>query len=138
VNDPHAFLDTSVLLRHVLNDHADHSTRATAFIRRVESGERIVRISETIVFETVFVLGKTFQIPREAIRDALVPIIELPGIILPGKRIFTRVFELYIQRTGLSFADCYHLTLTENLGLNRIVAFDKGLGKVPGIIREEP
>jgi predicted nucleic acid-binding protein len=138
VNEPDAFLDTSVLLRHILNDHSDHSPRATALIVLIESGERVVRISETVVFETAFVLGKTFRMPRELIRDALFPIIELPGIVLPGKRIFTRVFELFLQRPSLSFADCYHLALTESLNLNKIVTFDQAMGRVPGIVREEP
>jgi predicted nucleic-acid-binding protein len=104
----------------------------------IESGARAVRVSETVVFEAAFVLGKYYQMPREIIRDSLVPIIELPGIVLPGKRIFSRVFELFLERASLSFADCYHLALTESLNLNRIVAFDQAMGRIPGIVREEP
>jgi predicted nucleic acid-binding protein len=31
------FLDTNVLLRHFLDDHADHSPRATAYLQRIDA-----------------------------------------------------------------------------------------------------
>jgi len=138
VNEPDAFLDTSVLIRHIMGDDANHSPRATAFLRVVAAGERAVRISDTVVFEAAFVLGRVYKMRRDDIRDALLPIIDLPGIVLPGKRIFARVFELFLERSSLSFADCYHLALTERLELGTIVAFDQAMGRVPGIVREEP
>jgi predicted nucleic acid-binding protein len=138
VNQPDAFLDTSVLLRHILNDHGDHSPRATALIREIERGHRTVQLSDTVVFESAFVLGRQYGMPRSLIQGALKPIINLPCIVLPGKSIYQRVFELFTLRASLSFADCYHLALTESLNLNRIIAFDRDLGTIPGVIREEP
>jgi predicted nucleic acid-binding protein len=132
-----AFLDTNILLRHVLGDHPEHSPRATAFLERVERGELTVRTANTVIFETVFTLQRQYRRPRDKIRDAILPLIELPGIVLPNKRRFRRVFELYLD-LNLSFADVYHAVLMEQLGLDEIVTFDRGFDRVPGIRRVEP
>ena len=136
--EPNAFLDTNVLLRQVLQDHADHSPRAMAFIVAVEQGERAVRLTDTVVFEAVFTLEKTYGVPRADIRDALQPVLDLPGVVLPGKRLFHEVFGLYVQEAGLSFADCYHATTAKHLGLATFLSFDRKIGRIEGITRIEP
>jgi predicted nucleic acid-binding protein len=79
-------LDTNVFLRHLLADHPIQSPRATAYLARIEQGELRVRTTEIVVFETVFNLQRLYKQPKATIRDALLPLIELPGIVLPSKR----------------------------------------------------
>jgi predicted nucleic acid-binding protein len=136
--EPDAFLDTNVILRHVLQDHPDHSPRAAALIVAIEQGQRAVRLADTVVFEAAFTLEKTYGVPRADIRDALRPIFDLPGVVLPGKLMLHDVFDLYVEEAGLSFADCYHATLAKQLQLGTILSFDRKMGRVPGIARAEP
>src|SRR5690242_12401680 len=98
------FLDTNVLLRHLLDDEASQSPRATAFLARVERGEIMVRTSDIVVFETVFTLQRRHRRSKNEIREALLALIELPGIFLPGKRHYRQIFELYVERNP-PFAD---------------------------------
>ena len=130
-------MDTNIILRHLLDDHPQHSPRATAFLLRVERGELQVRTTDTVVFETVFTLQRHYHQPRVAIRAAVLPIIELPGIVLPGKRRYRRVFDLYVD-LNLSFADAYHAVLVESLKLDAVLSFDRGFDRVPGITCIEP
>src|SRR5215217_4180250 len=131
------FLDTNIFLRHLRGDHADFSPRATALLRCIEQGTLKVRTSDTIVFETVFTLERFYKQSKEAIRGAFLPLIELPGIVLPGKRRFRRVFSYYIER-NIAFADAYHAVLTESLGLKQIVSFDRDFNRIASITRVEP
>lgn len=131
------FLDTNILLRHLLGDHPEQSPRATAYFRRIEGGELKVRTSDMVIFETVFTLERHYRQPKAKIREALLPLIELPGIVLPGKTRFARVFELYVD-LNLPFADAYHAALMEHLKLVEIVSFDREFNRVPGIRRVEP
>jgi predicted nucleic acid-binding protein len=131
------FLDTNIFLRHLRQDHPDHSPRATAYLARIEAGQTRARTADTVVFEAVFTLQKLYGQPRAAIRDALLPLIELPGIVLPGKRRLRRAFDLYVQ-ANVSFADAYHATLVESLDLAEIISFDQGLDRIPGLTRTEP
>jgi predicted nucleic acid-binding protein len=135
---PIPFLDTNVLLRHLRQDVAHQSPRATAYLSRIERGELTVRTSDTVIFETVFTLERTYKQPRASIRAALLPVLRLPSIVLPGKRRLRQVFDLYIQYPKLSFADCYHVALVEGLRLSSIVSFDRDYDQVPGLTREEP
>ena len=130
------FLDTNILLRHLRGDHPKLSPKATSIISRIEQGKLQARISDTVIFETVFTLKRTYKVPKEKIAGALAPILELPGIVLPGKRRFRRVFDLYLS-TNLGFADCYHLVFMNQLKIKEILSFDTDFDELPGLIRRE-
>ncbi len=134
---PLPFLDTNVLMRHLAQDHPEHSPRATAYLERVERGEVRVRIADTVVFETTFLLERHYRQSKATIRDALLPLLELPGFVLPGKRRLRRVFELYVDY-NVPFADAYHAALVEALNLGEIISFDRDFDRVPEIKRREP
>jgi predicted nucleic acid-binding protein len=72
--------------------------------------------------------------PKAAIRDSFLPLIELPGIVLPSKRRYRKVFSLYVE-SNLPFADAYHAVLMEQLNLTEIVSFDTDFDKIKGITR---
>lgn len=131
------FLDTNILMRHFLQDHAEQSPRATAYIARIERGELQVRISAIVVFEVAFLLERRYKQPKTIVRDLLLGFLALPGVILPGKRRFRRVFELYVT-LNIAFADAYHVAMMEQQGLNEVVSFDREFDRAPGIRRVEP
>ena len=130
------FLDSNVFLRHLRQDDPILSPKATAIFQRIERGELVVRTADTVIFETVFTLQRGYKQERSAIAAALLPLIELPGIILPGKRAYRKVFSLYRQG-GLGFADCYHVVLMERLKLQEVFSFDTDFDKVSGIKRQD-
>lgn len=136
-SSPPPFLDTNILLRHFTNDHPDHSPRATAFLTAIEAEQFRVRTAESVIFETVFTLQRQYHLPRQQIADLVLPILDLPGMELPGKQRFHAVFDYYI-RYNVSFIDAYHAVLMNRLHLTEIVSFDTDFDKLPGIIRREP
>ena len=132
-----AFLDTNVLWRHLLGDHPDHSPRATALIARIERDEVAVCTSDTVVFETVFTLERGFRQPKTRIRDEVLSVLELPAIMLHGKRRLRRAFDLYVQY-DIPFADAYHAALVEGCEPAAIISFDRDFDRIPGVQRREP
>ncbi|HLF08444.1 MAG TPA: PIN domain-containing protein [Dehalococcoidia bacterium] len=133
---PPVFLDTNILLRHLRQDDPVMSPKATAILTQIERGELQVRTTDTVIFETVFTLQRSYAQPRELIAEALQPLLELPGIRLPGKRIYRQVFALY-QSGRLGFADCYHVAVMQRLGINEILSFDSDFDRIPGVRRRE-
>ena len=131
------FLDTNVLLRHRRADNAEHSPRATAYLERIEREELKVRTADTVIFEAVFTLERSYRQPKAAIRDALLPLIALPGIVLPRKRRFQTAFRFYVD-LNISFADAYHAALMVEQKLTEVVTFDHHFDRIPGITRVEP
>ncbi len=130
------FLDTNFLLRHIRQDVPEHAAKALRVLASIEAGHLTVLTSDTVVFETVFTLERSYHVSRSDIADAVLPLVELSGIELPGKRIYRRVFELYLS-TRLGFADSYHVALMERLGMTEVFSLDTDFDRVPGIQRRE-
>ena len=129
-------LDTNIFLRHLRQDDPVLSPKATAILTRIEQGELQVRTSDLVIFETVFTLQRSYKQPKDRVAEAVLPLLELPGIILPGKRNFRDVFALY-RATRLGFADCYHVVLMQRLGITEVLSLDTDFDHVPGIERRE-
>lgn len=117
-----SFLDTNIFLRHLLQDHPDHSPRATACLEKIERGELKIR---------------TFKQPRTQIRENVLLLLGLPGIVLSGKSRFWKVFDYYVN-LNISFADAYHIVFMERLRLEEIITFDQGFDRAATIRRVEP
>ena len=132
------FLDTNLFLRHLTQDDAVLSRRATALFRRVAAGAETLETADTVVFETVFTLQRFYQLSRSDIRDGVLPLLFLPGVRLPNKRRYRRAFDLYTSMPALSFADCFHVATMEQRGLTRMVSFDRALSRIPTLKRMEP
>lgn len=130
------FLDTNILLRHLRQDDPVLSPKATAILTRIERGELQAQTSDIVIFEAVFTLQRAYRQPRERIAEALLQLIELPGIVLVGKRKYREVFTLYCAGP-LGFADCFHVVLMKRMGLAEILSFDTDFERVAGIRRRE-
>jgi predicted nucleic acid-binding protein len=132
------FVDTNILLRHLLQDHSDHSPRATSLIARISEGVITAYISETVIFEVLFTMSKTYGVPRPQSRELIAALLSMPNLILPNKSDTVEAMRLWVQESPLSFADCYHLVRTKSLGLTEICSYDRKMGRYPGVTRVEP
>lgn len=133
------FLDSNVLLRHLTDDDPAAAHACFALIQAIENGEVTAWTSDLVIAEVVFVLSnkRTYNLDRETIRDLLLPLIELPGLKLPRKRLYRRVFELYTSQP-LDYVDAYHVALMERRGATTVFSYDRHFDRVPGIQRREP
>lgn len=134
-----SFLDTNVFLRHLLNDDPVQSPAALTLFRAIEQGTISVWTSDLVVAELVFVLSnkRTYHVPREALRDMLLPLLDLPGIKLAGKRLYHRVFALYVSEP-IDYIDAYHATLVEQQQGRALYSFDTDFDRIPEIARTAP
>ena len=131
------FLDTNILLRHLSQDHPDHSPRATALLKQVEDGKLRLRLSDLVIAETVFTLERSYKVPKAHIAAALLSLLTLSGIELRGKRKYTRVFDLYV-RLNISYADAYLAVAMSQARSSQIYSFDRDFDRVPTVSRIEP
>jgi len=131
------FLDTNIFLRHLTGDIPEQAQKATSFFEKIERGELKAVTSDIVVLEAVWTLGRYYKKNKQEIRDALLPLLELTHIHIPGKRRLRRVFDLYVG-LNIPFADAYIIVFMEKNNLNQIVSFDHEFDKVEGIERKEP
>jgi len=133
------FLDTNIFLRQILNDLPDQSPACLALFQAIERGEIAVWTTDLAIAEVVYVLAgrRTYAFPRAAIRDALLPLLELSHLRLARKRIYTRVFELYVN-LPISFVDAFHIALVETRPDKEVYSFDADFDRVSGVRRLRP
>ena len=62
------YLDTNVFIRHITQDHHDHSPRASALFERVEARKLQLRTSDPVIFEVVNTLQTFYKAARMAMR----------------------------------------------------------------------
>lgn len=133
-----AVIDTNILLRHLLNDHPDHSSRASRLLLEVRQGRKTVYCPDTAIFEAVYILTGLASTPRTIAADSLSRVIEVPGIEMTHKEAILSALQFWVEQPALDFADCYHLALTKALGLDAIYTFDRRMDRFPVVARLEP
>ena len=94
------YIDANIILRYVLDDHAELSPRAKKFI-----GENIVETPIETLCEVVFVLTRVYGIARKEITDTLLDFYENTNCILPHRKAVIRGVEFFGEK-NLDFVDC--------------------------------
>jgi len=133
------FLDTNILLRHLLNDVPAQSQAAHRLIRAIEAGSVVAWTSALVIAEIVFALEnpKTHHVGRSTLADHLQPLLALPHLKLERKRLYPRIFELYVS-LPIDYVDAYHAALLEHYGQHELYSFDQDFDAIPGMTRREP
>lgn len=80
------FLDTSIIVRYITGDPPE---MAEAAARLLDEGEPLI-LSEIALLETAHVLASVYQVPRPALVDALVALVQKSNLrlaVLPKPRV---------------------------------------------------
>jgi predicted nucleic acid-binding protein len=131
-------IDSNILARHLLQDIPDHSARSTRLFERAVRGEVELFIPSTVVAEISWLLIRQRRVPKNDVADALIELFQAGGIMVENLEVVINALRFLKRSSGLSFVDCYHLALAEELGMNRIYSFDKKMDRYPGVERIEP
>jgi len=94
------YIDANIILRYILNDHAELSLKAKNLIN-----ENIVETPIEVLCEVVFVLIRTYGIARKDIADTLLDFYESTNCILPHREAVISGIE-YFGKKNLDFVDC--------------------------------
>ncbi|MCA9858261.1 MAG: PIN domain-containing protein [Thermomicrobiales bacterium] len=138
---PTRLLDTNILLRLILFDDPDQSTRTGELFQQLADEAFEGLLSMTAVFETVYVLERTgYKDNRAWIADSIKLVTGAKGVrfIDNEQRYLLDTLSLYREHAQLSFADCYHAVLALAHCDGEIYTFDKEFRRVAGITRLEP
>ncbi len=132
------FLDTNIIVYHLTHTPESFGERCTAFLLALGEGRRSAECSSTVIHEATFVLDRQIRVPRAAIASKLGDIVRIEAIHFDHRQAILDALDFWANQGSLTFADCYHLALTKNLGLDTIVSFDKRMNRYPGVARAEP
>ena len=132
------FLDTNILLQHLVRGGERKSVACRDLLLRLERGGEVAVANDIVVFELVYIRQSTrhYGLSRSRIRELLDPIIRLRGLRLPRKPLYARTFDLYCD-TRVSFADAFNAAYMESLGVTEVYSYDTDFDGITGITRVE-
>lgn len=100
---PRVLLDTSVILRYVLDDHAELSARASAVFADAEAKRCVLVVDDVALAEAVWVLTSFYKRERAAVAEVLSGVLRLPGVSAPH----AAVLQDALGRFGAGKADFF-------------------------------
>ena len=123
-------IDTNVILRYLLGDHAEFSPKAEAFMLAVSEGKKKADIMDVVIVECIYVMSRYYQIPKSEIVEKLSGILNFSGIVNIGKSETLEALLKY-KDSNIDIVDCI---LAAHSSHSRIVvSFDKDLKKLKAI-----
>ena len=127
------FLDTNPIVRLVSGDPPDMAAKAERMFQRAARREFTLHLTALVVGEAVYVLTSFYDLPRGSVAQALIQVIDLPGLKVPEAAVLKRGLELFAATPSLHFVDAY-LTAkgeAEEAGVSSSDAAIRKTGLVP-------
>jgi predicted nucleic acid-binding protein len=128
-----AFVDTNVLVRHLVGDPPSLAARATAYLRSASE----LLVTDLVVAETVYVLESFTEVDRRAIAAAMRSLVALDSVVVVDGALLLRAIEVY-ELDRLDFAEAYLVACAESSGVDAVASFDRSIDRVGTVARIEP
>lgn len=118
-----AFLDTSFVVRYLMNDPPAMAAQATAVI---DSNEPLL-LSEVVLLETAYVLESVYEIPRAPLVDTLAAFVQRRNLrpVRLTKPLILEALALCRGSNRVSFTDAMLWARARHDGAQRIYSFDR-------------
>lgn len=124
-------VDTNVIVRHLTQDHQEHSRAANELFRASDDGTLKLVILPVVLAECVFVLESFYKHERDKISAAMVLLISSGGIELADMSVYRDALNRY-GKSNAHFIDCViaSYALAHNMPVS---TFDGGFGKFSNV-----
>ena len=127
------FVDTNVLVRHLVGDPPDMARRATALLK----SEEHLLVADLIVAETIYVLESFYEVERPQISLAIRSLLAMESVSVVDQPLLLRAIEVY-EGDRLDFAEAYLVACAESTSIGKIASFDQSIDRVRFVERIEP
>lgn len=129
-------IDANVIVRFVMLDHPELSTKATRVFETLAAGQVVLECDPVNLAEAVWVLSSHYEIEPRDIAEKLATLVNSEGFRMSDKARYVSALEMY-GSGQLRFGDaCVCATALEKCD-GQLLSFDRKLSRVPGITRSE-
>jgi len=123
-------IDTNVILRYLLDDHAELSPKAEAFMAKVFEGTKKAEIFDVVIVECIYVMEKHYQIPKNEISTKLSGILNFSGIVNLDRSEILEALLKY-NDSNIDIVDC--ILAAHSSPEKIVVSFDKDIKKLKAV-----
>jgi len=128
-----AFVDATILVRHLTGDPAELAARATAFLYEADQ----LLLTDVVAAETVSLLESFYEAPRDAIARVMRSLLAFETVECIDAALLLRAVEVY-ENEHIDFAEAYLVACADTTGVGRVVSFDQSIDGVSTVDRIEP
>lgn len=124
-------LDTNVLVRHIMQDDAKQSRKASTLIESL-SIDSPGFVSLVSVVELVWVLSSCYDLTREQLVQALDLLLRSKDFVVDRADQVLKALRVF-KSSSADFADCLIERTAASAGCDRTMTFDIGAAKTAGM-----
>lgn len=122
-----AIIDTNIIVRFLVGDHAEHLQITTRLFEAVARGERQIIILDTVLMETLFVMVKFYKLDKAEVVADLKALLALSGVVNSDKMVQFEALDLHVHK-NIDFVDALICAKCSLQGHEKI-SFDQDLTK---------
>ena len=123
-------LDTNVLVRYLTCDDIEQAEAARALLESL-TPDQPGFICREVLIEMIWVLERSYQLPRDRIADMLERLIFTKELVVEAADDVARVISRY-RRGGTGFSDVMILSAAERASARGLYTFDRSLARIQG------
>ena len=120
-------LDTNMLLRFLLADHAELSPKASRLFQQAADRKCLLVLSDLGIAEAVWVLTSYYKIDRKSVAENLAKLVVRAGVYCPSLDPVLDALARF-KATNCDFFDCYLAAQAVASGIG-VASFDKDFAK---------
>lgn len=122
-------VDSSVLLRYLLQDDADQGRAAAEFFETKLSSNLPGFISAVVLLEMIWVARRAYKLSAEAVADTVGELLDSPNLVVEHSPVIRAALS-----TGPDhLADTLVHELGRRAGCSETVTFDRRFARLPGV-----
>lgn len=125
-------LDTNVLVRYFAQDDVAQSKKATALMESF-SAERPGYVSQIALVEVVWVLGRSYGVERNQMKDIIESMLGTKELVVEGADTVRKALRVFASADKADFADCLIERSGHIAGCEYTATFDVAASKVVGM-----
>ncbi len=124
-------IDTNVIVRSLVGDDVAQTASANRFLEGLTT-QNPGFICREVVIELVWVLERTYNLPRTVIVDGILELVASNDIVVENDREVTHAAYRYMQG-GVDFADLMILAAANHQRATPLYTFDHKLARLEGV-----
>lgn len=133
-----AFIDTSAILRMLVQDDELKAKAVETLIRTAPDQGIVLHVIPVTILEIVWVLEKVYAYPKKAIRELAEAIINTPQLKVEMTGVFLNALKLYDEK-NVKFADAFMAFWAMDKGITTTYTYDeKDFKRIEGLTVKKP
>ncbi len=133
------FVDTNIFIRYLTKDDPRKAQACFDLLQKAQQRAIQLTTSEAVIAEVVYVLSskEVYNLGRDEIRARLYPLLSVPGLKLPRRKVYLHALDLYAEYP-IDFEDALTVAQMSHARIRTLYSYDRGFDRTTQIRRIEP